>query len=180
MPLTRRSEGTKIHLLKAAALRVGFLSAEFRRLNVPPPAPADPITPIGAFIADISLVNNAFPVSLQLDLKPLGGNFPKGTIVLLTLGTNIPEFEKIDIGVVLQNPSTGADAVAALFAKGDPLPSMTYDVGLGPLTTGITVTNLGGGILQYDLVNTVADEFVITSCEINITGGGTTVTYTVS
>ena len=175
MPLTRRSEGTKIHLLKAAALRVGFLSAEFRRLSIPSSTPATPSDPIGAFIATITRTNVSGEVIL--DLKPVGGVFPKGTTILLKLATNISGFNTLTVGIVLQQQATGAEAVQ-LLALEQVLPSFDLDQGSGPSPTGITVTDLGGGLIRYRMINALADDFDPELCEIIITGGGTTVIYT--
>ena len=175
MPLTRRSEGTKIHLLKAAALRVGFLSAEFRRLNIPPNIPATPSDPIGAFIATIT--RPVFSGTVILDLKPIGGVFPKGTSIILKLATNITGFETLTAGIVLSQQATGEEAVH-LLAQEQVLPSFDLDQGLGPAPTGVAITDLGAGLIRYEMVNVLNDDFLVEQCEIVITGGGTTVIYT--
>ena len=175
MPLTRRSEGKKLHLLKAAAQRVGFLSAEFRRLQLPSKPGATPSPSVGAFIATIKEAVAGVGTDLILDLKPVGGIFPVGTVIVLTLASDIVGLEKVNIVLTLQTIATGGDAVQQLTAIANL--SVNVDQGAGVTTTGFTSTDIGAGLLQVTITDPVTNSFDVTQCSITISGGGTTVTY---
>ena len=176
MPLTRRSEGAKLHLLKAAAQRVGFLAAEFRRLRFPPSNQPTPPDAVGAFIATITETQPNVADSLLLDLKPIGGVFPKGTMISLTVASDIVGLENYTVSITLQTQATGEQAVALLQAVAN-LGPINIDQGLGLVSTGFTSTVAGPGLLQLDLVNASINDFDVANTSITIAGGGTTVTY---
>ena len=178
MPLTRRSEGTKIHLLKAAALRVGFLSAEFRRLNLPSSAKPVPPDPVGAFIVTIKrpvpLVGN----TMDINITPVGGILPKGTCVVLRIGTNLTGDLQNDgsgiayytMAVTLTQNGTGGLATAAF--EQEPVPLRNGN----PI---FTITETVPGTIRLEMVdNPLGDIFELTETTAIIVGGGTTVTYT--